>query len=162
MTSNEDDLTFKRASRTDPAAFLVKPFTDVQLRRTIELTMRKNEEIEAFSSLENEHVTENFLFIKKRQKIHKVAVDDIYYLEADGKYCRVCTKSDFYLVRQPLKDMLHRLPSSDFTHCHRSYVVNMNKVKFFDLEQDLLFLEERSVPVSKREKEKLLERLKWI
>jgi DNA-binding LytR/AlgR family response regulator len=61
-----------------------------------------------------------------------------------------------------MKEILLLLPQDDFMKCHRSYVVNMRKVKSVDLEDDLIILEERTVPVSKREKDKLLERLKWI
>lgn len=163
ITSNHDDLTFRRASRLNPFAFLTKPFSDIQLKRTLELAMLQHEKPEGSAGNIRDDKQENgVLFIKKRNRIHKILKDDIYYLEADGKYTRVCTKADFFLVRKPMKEIAEQLPANDFIQCHRSYVVNMRKVKSVDLEDDLIILEERTVPVSKREKDKLLERLKWI
>ncbi|MCB0689378.1 MAG: response regulator [Saprospiraceae bacterium] len=163
ITSNHDDLTFRRASRITPAAFITKPFSDIQLQRTIELSLvQVQKSVVEISQLQKEAEDEDVLFIKKRSRIHKVVKQDIFYLEADGKYTRVCTKSDFFLVRKPMKEIMELLVGFDFMQCHRSYVVNMKKVKSVDLEDDLLILEERTVPVSKREKDKLLERLKWI
>lgn len=162
ITSNQDDLTFRRAQRSNPAAFLVKPFSDLQLKRTIDLALQSKGDVRQEAGKVEEHDDDTVLFIKKRNKIHKVPKAEIYYLEADGKYTRVCTKSDFYLVRKPMKEILALLPGHDFMQCHRSYVVNMQKVKSVDLNDDLIILEERTVPVSKREKDKLLERLKWI
>lgn len=163
MTSNEDDLTFNRAARSKPVAFLVKPFTDLQLKRTLELVLgntKKDDQNSAEVNIVDNNTS--VLFIKKQNKIHKVDLDIIYYLEADGRYTRVYTKNEYYLVRKSLKDMQDLMPENIFVRSHRSYVVNMNKVKSVDLEEDVLILEERTVPLSKREKDKLLERLKWI
>ena len=163
ITSNQDDLTFRRATRSSPSAFLIKPFSDVQLKRTIELTLQQHDGTkQEVGHVEDQLSDDKVLFIRKRNKIHKVPKSEIYYLEADGKYTRVCTKSDFYLVRKPMKEIFALLPTQHFIQCHRSYVVNMQKVKSVDLDDDLIILEERTVPVSKREKDKLLERLKWI
>ena len=163
MTSNEDDLTFNRAKRVDPAAFLVKPFSGVQLKRTIELATKSPNEplLDDASSIEPHHDTQ-FLFVKKKNEIHKIQKSDIYYLEADGRYTRIYTKGEFFLVRKPLKEVFELMPENSFIRCHRSYIVNMDKVKSVNLEDDLVVLEERSVPLSKREKDRLLDKLNWI
>lgn len=163
MTSREDDLTFERAARTGPKAFLVKPFTGIQLKRTIELSMRKSQPNEDLSGeLEIKAGDRQTVYIRKRSNIYRVAIDDIYYLEANGRHTRIYTKEEFYLVRKGLKEMLALLPEKKFVRCHRSYVVNMDKVKSVNLKDDLLVLEMKTVPLSKRQKDYLLERMNYI
>ncbi len=163
ITSNEDDLSFNRATRSGAAGFLVKPFSDIQLRRAIELVLKqrsdrvKQDEKESLSE-----ISEGVLFVKKKDEIRKVDISDIYYLEADGRYARIYTQQDMYLVRRSMKELLERLPSDLFMQCHRSYVVNLSKVKSINVAEDVLILEERTVPLSRREKEKLIDRLDYI
>ena len=41
ITSLQDDMTFRRASRTNPVGFLTKPFSKVQLMRSMELVIKQ-------------------------------------------------------------------------------------------------------------------------
>lgn len=163
VTSNHDDMSFRRASRTNPAAFVTKPFTDIQLQRTISLVANKiveekNKEETSGQSL----IEEGTLFVRKNQVLQKIAIADIYYLESDGRYCRVYTRSEMLLTNSTLKDMMERLPKDIFLQCHRRYVINISKVKSINLEEDLIIMEERSVPVSRREKDKILSKINFI
>jgi len=50
ITSLKDDLTFSRASRSNPVNFLVKPFDKLQLQRSIQLGVKKLQSIENLNS----------------------------------------------------------------------------------------------------------------
>lgn len=162
ITANHDDLTFNRASRSNPAGFILKPFTDLQLKRAIQLALQSTPS--SLSKDDDDRVKwENGeLFVRKNQQIHRLSIHDILYLEADGRYCRIHTDEQMFLVRKPMKELLESMNSNDFQRSHRSYVVNMKKVTSVDLENDTLVLGRREVPLSQREKERLLERLNWI
>lgn len=175
ITSMQDDLTFKRASRTNPLNFLVKPFNDLQLQRTIELTVKKLSQQDIsksdFSKKENIAVNENWendflfqthFFIKTRQRLEKVAVAEVLYLEADGHYCQVHTADKKYLVRTSMTELTKRLPNDLFLQTHRSFLVNMEKVESVDLQESLLILGKKQVPISKRNREIVLKKLDWI
>lgn len=163
VTSREDDLSFKRASRSDPVGFLLKPFSDIQLQRSLELAIQKMEAHDAL--LERPDLGElkkDGFFIRKGKKIHRVEIGDIYYLEADGRYCRVFTASEMFHVRRSMKELFTMLPNELFVQCHRSFIVNLKQVKSVDLEDGLVILSERKLPFSRREKDNLLQRLEYL
>jgi len=52
----------------------------------------------------------------------------IDYLEAAGDYTCVVSGSDNHVVRRPLKALEQDLPTDRFVRCHRTYVVNMDRL----------------------------------
>lgn len=161
ITSLQDDLTFNRAARTNPIHFLTKPFSDLQLQRTIELTIR-NLAQPGEDDWDNDLVFKNHLFIKVRQKLEKIAIADILFVEADGRYCQICTEGKKFLVRLSLQDLSGLLPASSFIQVHRSYVVNASKILNIDLQDSLIQINQHQVPLSKRHRELLLKKINWI
>jgi len=161
ITSLQDDLTFQRAARTNPIHFITKPFSDLQLQRSIELSIRnlaKQEE----ENWETDLVFKNHLFIKVRHKLEKIAIEDILFVEADGRYCQICTEEKKYLVRLSLQELTGMLPAASFIQVHRSYLVNASKILNIDLQDSLVQIKQHQVPLSKRHRELLLKKLNWI
>lgn len=60
--------------------------------------------------------------------IHLVPVAEVLYLEAADKYVRVCTATQEYLVRTPLKALLPQLDATQFWQVHRGTVVRASAV----------------------------------
>ena len=168
ITSLQDDLTFKRASRTNPLNFIIKPFNELQLQRTIELTVKKlnagilNSANQTAGEWENDFLFQNHFFIKTRQRLEKVAVESVLYLEADGHYCQVHTSEKKFLVRTASKELLKRLPESLFIQTHRSFWVNIKKVDSIDLKDSVVHLGNKQTPLSKRNRELVVKKLNWI
>lgn len=168
ITSLHDDATFRRISRTNPVGYIMKPFSDAQLKHSIDLVLKQlamtqqaqdaQYEVQTNTSKE----TEEYIFIKKRNQLDKVKITDIFYVEADGRYCQIYTQDQKYLIRMSLKAISERLDPKAFIQTHRSFIVNMHKVKSVDLENDVVVLESMHVPLSRREKERVLETLDWI
>jgi hypothetical protein len=83
---------------------------------------------------------------------------DIIYLEAADNYVTIYylhkQKTSHYLLRNSLKNIEEYLSEYAFVRCHRSYIVNFDKVKLIRKEKDGLKLEidapdELIIPVSK-------------
>ncbi|HIV71586.1 MAG TPA: LytTR family DNA-binding domain-containing protein [Candidatus Aquabacterium excrementipullorum] len=55
--------------------------------------------------------------------LHMIATADIHYFEADNKYVRVVTQHRALLIRTPLRDLMPRLDTRQFTQIHRGIVV---------------------------------------
>ncbi len=161
ITSQHDDLTFRRANRTNPIGFLTKPFTEIQLRRSIELTisqLAKNTTTEDKETI----FSEDHFFIKSGQQLDKIVFDDIVYLEANGRYINIITKQRKYLLRRSLQEMIGLLGSKQFAQTHRSYAGNLKLVTNVDLLDYTIHLGEHRIPLSKRNKEDFLKRLEVI
>lgn len=177
ITSMRDDLTFNRAARNKPIAFLTKPFDNLQLQRTIELVYRQlaerenianeptvvkdSDAIDADSSWGDILFREEF-FIKTRQKLVKVSINDVVFLEADGHYCQIHTEASKYLVRLSMSNLMKRLPQELFFQTHRSFLVNLKKVSSVDLQESVVMLGKKQVALSKRNREALEKKLNWI
>ncbi|MBK6948903.1 MAG: response regulator [Haliscomenobacter sp.] len=166
ITSLEDELTFKRASRSYPVQFLTKPVSDIQLQRSIELAVKNlagrpptHTETEMW---EKDVLFLDHLFIKVRHKLEKVAIQNILYVAADGRYAQIITQGKKYLVRIPLKELAAMLPADQFRPTHRSFVVNTRKIQTIDLQENLVQIQEHQIPLSKRQKEDFLKKLDWI
>lgn len=87
-----------------------------------------------------------------------VLLDDLLYLEASDNYVSIYyannDKIAKYMVRNTLKTLEQKLGAFEIIRCHRSYLVNFNKVKILKREKDGLFLElnapsDLTLPVSK-------------
>ena len=165
ISSNYDDGTFRRISRTNPLGFVTKPFTEIQLQRSIELAFQKiDQELAAhyeISESENFSQKSDFIFVRNRKKLEKIKISDIFYLEADGRYCCVRMIDKKFLIRMSLKEMTEKLDNQNFIQTHRSFIVNIDKIKSVDLEDNVIVLENMQVPISRREKDNIVKRLEW-
>lgn len=65
----------------------------------------------------------------KNEKIIVVDADDIYYAVAQEKTTEVVTKNDKYIMHLSISEFYERLPKDIFFRCHRSYLVNTEKIK---------------------------------
>lgn len=65
----------------------------------------------------------------KNDKIIVVDADDIYYAVAQEKTTEVVTKSEKYMMHLSISEFYERLPKDIFFRCHRSYLVNTEKIK---------------------------------
>jgi hypothetical protein len=87
-----------------------------------------------------------------------IKTQDLLYLEAADNYVIIHytdhTKRARYVIRNSLKNMEAGLSESGVIRCHRSYMVNFERVKIIKKERDGLVIEldvaeKHSIPVSK-------------
>lgn len=166
ISANHDNGTFRRISRTNPLGFLTKPFTEIQLQRSIELAFHQlgQPKPDAFDIGEEQgpNSQHDFIFLKSRRKLHRIKITEIFYLEADGRHTQVHTIDKKFLIRLTLKEMTDKVNNGNFIQSHRSFVVNMDKIKTIDLEDSVIILDNMHIPISRREKDKVLEKLDWV
>ena len=156
VTSLQDDLTFRRAQRTGPVAFLLKPFSQIQLQRSIELAVAKLAKPATEAPAEHEVLSTDSFFIRSRNRLEKIHYSQLTYLEADGRYCYVYTADKRYHLRSSLTELVERLSRYHFVQTHRSFVVNMKKVSAVDLEESVVLLGDQQVALSKRNREEFV------
>ena len=86
-----------------------------------------------------------------------ILLDDLLYLESSDNYVTVFyldhAKVSKFLIRNSLKNYEESLSFTNLVRCHRSYIVNFDKVKIMRKEKEGLLLEldvpqQRSLPVS--------------
>jgi DNA-binding LytR/AlgR family response regulator len=97
------------------------------------------------------------LFVKTDNKLEKVLLDDILYIEAMENYIALHTVRGRLITHSTLKSLVEHLPSSTFIQVHKSYVVHMGKITH--LEGNMIGIGKASIPLSRGLKESVMETL---
>lgn len=167
LTANADEANFNRAKSTHPHAFISKPFKKLDLQRAIELTVDRLQQektsdlkITSSESKPSSFMLSECIFVRHNDKMVKVAIKDILYIEAERNYCRIYSKGKEYLLVTTLKDMDEKLPNKHFIRVHRSFIVNLSQID--EIAKSHIVISKKAIPVSKPLKEELLKRLQTI
>lgn len=94
--------------------------------------------------------------IKENKRIYKVALEDIYLVQAYGDYVRIYTNEKTYITKEKFTKIKAELPAN-FLQVHRSYLINLEHLKY--LEGNQVLVGQEKVPVSATYREELLKRL---
>lgn len=163
LTANSDEATFNRAKITKPAAFIAKPFKQLDLQRAIELAICRMPENDGALPQENNTFNETPLilsdriFVRCREKMMKIMVADILYIEADRNYSRIFTANKEFLLSTTLKTMEEKLSLNHFVRIHRSYIININQIE--EVAESHVIIGRKAIPLSSGLKENLLQRI---
>lgn len=132
LTANYDNTTFYLAKTVNPHSYLLKPYNPLELQYAIELALDKKPIIPIQER--------DMLFVKRGDFIVRIDIDNIKYIEVDGKYSKIICANEKFIVQQPLKDLLAQLPASQFIRINRNYVVNIKDIFKIDTFSSELFL----------------------
>ncbi|MFB5196017.1 LytR/AlgR family response regulator transcription factor [Neobacillus sp. KR4-4] len=78
---------------------------------------------------ENPSQASNRINLKKNDKIIVTDANDIYYAIASEKVTLVYTKEEEYIMPMSITEFDALLPENLFFRCHRSYTVNLTKIR---------------------------------
>lgn len=157
LTSHSDEKTLERVKQTDPAGFIVKPFNEKTLQSNIEIALYKNK-VQKQSVSSNEEL--NSFFVKNKGELIKIELDEILYLEAFDNYCNLYTATHKHLISHSLKSVEEKLPQHKFIRVHRSYVINVSKIK--SLQDGYIFIEKNKIPISASNKDELMKHINLL
>lgn len=167
VTANNDKVHFDQAMETHPFAFISKPAKKLELQRAIDLVgkrieheRQKSEQLSSINMGGTPFMVSDCIYVRDHDKMVKVCIDDIYYVEAERNYCRIHTKNKQHLLVATLKEMDQKLPPRYFLRIHRSFIVNLMHID--EVAATHIVVDKRAVPVSKPLKEELLKRLQTI
>lgn len=146
ITSYSDSETIKRAMQFDPLGYILKPFNERELQKTLEIVKTKTGEQHSDS-----------IYIKNGNEYINLQIKDILWLNAENVYTNIHTVDRKILYRSSLSDMMKMLPTNKFLRIHRSYVVNLKKIE--KVTQDHVQIMNSKIPLSRTYKSELLEKL---
>lgn len=155
LTANADDASFAKAKETHPYAFISKPFTKQNLERTIALVEEriKGNHPEAEDSISKEG-HEDRIFIRNQNKLIKIMLDDILWVEAERNYCKIITSGQIYTIVSPLNRLSEKLDPKRFVRIHRSFMANFSKLEA--VTDTHVELKGKILPIGKQFKEDLM------
>ncbi|MBO9636696.1 MAG: response regulator [Siphonobacter aquaeclarae] len=159
LTAFSDKETLERAKLTQPAAYLVKPVNPVNLQISIDLALQRfnlgaaRERLPEKDTFSREAILriEDSIFIKHNYQFMRIEVEDILFLEADNAYTTIVTSDKKYAIRMTLSMALNRLGIIKLVRIHRSFVVNVRKIRGFNDRE--VYIEGYTLPMGKQFKE---------
>lgn len=167
VTTNTDEATFTRATETHPYAFIARPIKNIDLQRAIELTIsRMADEHHETAEHDPAHeeakpfVLSDRIFVRYKDKMVKIFIEDILFIEADRNYCHIYTMGKQYLLTTTLKVMEDKLPTRHFLRVHRSYMVNLFQID--EVGDGHIGIAGKTVPLSHLLRDDLLKRIQTI
>lgn len=160
LTANTDKATFERAKVAEPFGFIAKPFDHDDLERVIELAFIRLGRMEVSTPNVSATQLEGCIFVKHKDKMVRVNLDDIVYIQAEDTYCNIHTKDRSYLQSNTLKSVEQALAHPDFMRIHRSYVINLRMLEA--LGEVYAQVGGKELPVSKSRRSELMEKLRML
>lgn len=165
LTANTDESHFNRAKDTNPFAFVSKPFKKLDLQRAIELTLIRIQKEEVSSKLldlvtEEPFVLSDCIFVRSHNKMVKVCINNILYIEAERNYCKIHCKDKEHLLVMTLKDIEEKLKSNTLLRIHRSFIVNLSHID--EIATSHVVIAKKAIPLSVELKKQLLIHIRKI
>ncbi len=102
--------------------YLLKPIDTDSLKEILK-------KIETYIHTSSEKLEEKKIIAKRGDKIYLIDLDDIYYIRADLDEVIIKIKETDAYVRKKIGDLEKLLSNKNFFRIHRSYIVNVDKIK---------------------------------
>lgn len=152
LTTSKTDYAFD-AFQYNVADYLKKP---ISYNRFVESITKITD------SLNNTTVEPNLedIFIKTDGKFIRLSYQDILYIESMGDYVKYFTLAKHYLTHSTLKAVEEKMNPKQFMKVHRSFIVNMSKIK--DIQDNTIVIDSKVIPISKALKPDVMTRINAV
>lgn len=114
----------------------------------------------AYDYFNQQHATANagdYIFVKADSKLEKIAFADILFAEALENYVAIYTRQKKIITHLTLKMLQEKLPAQSFVQPHKSYLIAIDKID--SIEGNMLHTAQYTVPISKYQKEEIMEKI---
>jgi two-component system, LytTR family, response regulator len=136
--------------KVDALDYLLKPISYPEFLNTINKAKRWFDHFEKASIPE----TRTSIFVKADYKLVQIEFNNILYIEGLKDYVKFCLEDNekSVLSLMSMKSLEENLPDSKFMRVHRSFIVNLDKIK--TIERNRIVFGKEFIPISENYKEK--------
>lgn len=134
--------------------FLKKPIAQPRFEQAVAKALEKAKQNAEFRR------NADAIFVRENSRYVRVQCDDILFFENVGDYVRIKTAAGQHIIHGTLKSIEERLDDPRFQKVHRTYIVNLSKIK--DIEEGSLTIEKHVIPISRMHRAELMARLKVL
>ncbi|WP_276642282.1 LytR/AlgR family response regulator transcription factor [Siccibacter turicensis] len=109
--------------------YILKPYQEsriITMLQKLEAAAQQQHQPQSTAPVNRESATINLI---KDERIIVTDINDIYYAEAHEKMTFVYTRKEAYVMPMNITEFCSRLPEAHFFRCHRSYCVNLSKIR---------------------------------
>ncbi|AXT61979.1 DNA-binding response regulator [Aquimarina sp. AD10] len=159
LTSSIDEATFNKAKETFPYSYITKPLDKENFKRTFALACQHKKENFSYKTFKHSdsQIEQDYIIVKTDKVLQKINISDICLINVEGKYCSIIISKEEIRIKLSLKELIDKINSSEFMKVNRSCVVNIKKIESFDLKKEVVYIGENRIPISRRNKSKLMQ-----
>lgn len=131
--------------------YLLKP---VSFERFYKAVIHAHEYLE-LKKLQHQPKAGDHIFIRCNGKFEKIVLNDILYIEGLKDYVKIFVENSkqIFTTAMNIKTISAKLPPQLFIRTHRSYIVNVNKIKSVDKES--ILVRDVTLPLGDSHKEEI-------
>ena len=155
VTANKEHAY--EAFRHDVTSFLQKPIVKSEFDRAIDRAMLLDQNLFNKPEIKDNDDT---IFVKSNLINKKLKLSSIKWVEAVGDYVKIVTDTENHIVLSTMKAFIDKLPNTRFMRIHKSFIVNLERVKNFNTKT--VEIENEHLPISRTKKAKLFEALNAV
>ena len=87
------------------------------------------------------HHNNQYIFVKKANRIRKVDINEIIYISVEERYCNLITLDEKFTIQISLTQIMDFFEPYNFIRTHRNSIINPNKIKEIILSENIITLE---------------------
>lgn len=103
---------------------------------------------------EDPYILSDCIFVRSHDKMVKVYIDNILYIEAERNYCKIHCKDKEHLLVTTLKYLEEKLTTNSLMRIHRSFIVNLHHID--EIATNYVVMGKKAIPLSIELKKQLL------
>ena len=130
--------------------YLLKPFTFHRFLQAV------NKAQENLAKNKSEHQL-GFIFVKTENRLEKIMISDITYIEGMRDYRRIHTTDKSIMTLQNFTELEQMLPAQLVCRVHKSYMVALQKIEA--IERGRILIGQQRIPISATYKEAFFDRI---
>ncbi|WP_082780394.1 LytTR family DNA-binding domain-containing protein [Rufibacter sp. DG15C] len=138
ITSHKDFAI--QAFELQVSDYLLKPVDFTRFTQAVINTVKKLESSNAIAAVQPDE-----LFVKVDNKIIKVNLQSIAFIEARGDYVVINTDTKKHIVYTTMSAIDQKLPADQFMRIHRSFIINLKRIEL--IEDDSVFMQDKYIPI---------------
>ncbi len=128
--------------------YLLKPFT---FNRFLQAVNKAQENL----TKRNPDKQPDFIFIKTENRLEKIMLNEILYIEGMRDYLRIHTTGKKIMTLQSFTELEQLIPAHLVCRVHKSYMVAINKIE--SIERNRIKIADQLIPVSDTYKDAFLQ-----
>jgi len=143
----------------DIVDYLLKPVSFDRFYKAIKKFFKQQKmlEVQVFGDVNKSG--KPFAYFNEDKTIHKVFLDDIYYIESFREYIKIHTSEKSIMTKLPISKIEEKLKDHDFIRIHKSYVISVCKVKSFN--SRIININNNELPIGRTYKDMVMKTLKY-
>lgn len=155
-----------RAFRYNAVDYILKPINSLEFREAIQklpsMQSLKSNELEKLNCDVRSEVLDTIV-LKDLYRVYFVSVADIQYCKSDGNYTTFyLTDADSITISKPIKEYEKLLKEIGFFRSHRSFLINLNCIKYFDRRAGgaIVMINNDEIPLARNKRESFMATMK--